>query len=49
MNRDIRLKIDIVDSRNEMLDYTGFSMNNKSEAIDKFIKYVNKNEKRLWH
>ena len=48
MTNNIRLTINIYGSHNEMLSYTGFNTNNKSEAINKFITYMNTNESKTW-
>ena len=48
VSKNIRLKIDVVNSHNEMLSYTRFDMNNKSEAINKFINFINKNEMQIF-
>ena len=45
---NIRLSIDIHNSQNGMILHSGFDANNKSEAINKFITYINKNEKGVW-
>ena len=45
---NIRLSMDIYNSQNGMIQYSGFNANNKSEAIINFIKYINKNETRIW-
>ena len=48
MNGNIRLSFEIIGSKNEIICYSGFNTNNKSEVINKFIRYMNKNENKIW-
>ena len=44
----VRLSINIYNSQNEMIQYSGFNANNKSEAINNFIDYVNRSENEIF-